>query len=612
MGDELSDPSESKELQWVVTELTVQKPLGRNLVGKAASGRMRFASLYGFVDGLWRNFTMRLAIWQRQGIGKQRIIDYLAKCVKVGLVSTIVIIAVCQLPVTLHGQTVAPLYGAQANFPYAVQLGVTVSGTYPFTFSAIDKLPDGLSLSSTGLVSGTPIKSSDEPYEFRIKVLDARNVEVGNFSFSIRVTKEPPVIVIDSDSKPPTAVQMGALKNGTARDERAAKVATAKPEQTNQNVETQTEGSQQEISPDKAGRLQNSTTAGARPETKAADSSGEMLEKSAPIRSGEEARVIIGYQQAGASAAKSQQDWFFDFYGSRPLKLGGDYARDTNPVIRWWGNVRVASYPQQGDIPVATFASSLTQQFGQLKVNQLAQAAEFLTGLEFRLSKFDFSFLGRSENDTRQRFSLGLIVGGGATGPLDPVSTLSLFETPAATSPQRARFLAKFPQAAGSQFIGFVSPDRDKFLRQYFAGFRLTTHYADGETRDPLTSPPALVSVSLGQNEVVTGGRMQGIVMRTEAFYPLPFGNRKDDKRGALAALYLFGTAQMRLGGTKNIDPFILNPVNNIDGSDPRVAIVTSPSNRDIYRIGFGVDFIHMITTLIHKDSSEGNPATPK
>jgi hypothetical protein len=549
----------------------------------------------------------------RKRMGNDWIADPLSKGIRMGILSIVVAIWPGPLARPLHAQTTAALYGAQVNTPYAVQLGVKVTGTYPFAFSAIDKLPDGLSLSATGLVSGTPIKSSDEPYQFRIKVLDANNIEVGNFSFSIRVTKEPPVILVENDGKPPAAIQKLASKEGRVKRETTLDVATA-AEHANQQVETKIEGSnQEEQAAAKAESLHNSTIASVRqgaPE--AVNPSNKTLEENAPVRSGEEARVIIGYQQAGASAAKSQQNWFFDFYGSRPLKLWGDYAEDTSPVTRWWGNVRVASYPQQGDIPVATFASSLTQQFGQLKVNQLAQAAEFLTGLEFRLSKFKFSFLGRSENDTRQRFSLGFMVGGGATGPLDPVSTLSLFEAPVSTSPERARFLAKFPQAAGSQFIGFVSPDRDKFLRQYFAGFRLTTHYANSETRAPLISAPALVSIALGQNEVVTGGRMQGVVMRTEAFYPLPFGNRRDDMRGALAAIYLFGTVQMRLGGAKNIDPFILKPATNIDGSDPRVAIVTSPSNRDIYRIGFGVDFIHMITTLTHKDLSEGSPASPK
>jgi hypothetical protein len=322
-------------------------------------------------------------------------------------------------------------------------------------------------------------------------------------------------------------------------------------------------------------------------------------------RNGEEARAILGYQQAGASAAQHDQNWFFDFYISRPI--GG--SDDSPSPWRWWGNVRVASYPQQGDVPVATFASSFIQQFGQLKVNQLAQAAEFVTGPEYKLHRWDFS-RGRSEN-TRQQFTLGVFGGIGATGPLDPSSNATVFETPAATSPDRARFVSTFPKAAGSQFIAFVTPDRDSFLRQYFAGIRLTTNYLDTRSHQPLMSAPAIVSFSAGQNEVVTGGRLRGVVFRTEAFYPLPFFSRAQDKKGALAAIYLFGSAQMHgVWGAKNIDPFILKPRPDIAPSDPTVAVVTAASNRDVYRIGIGVDFLHMIMALTHPPTDSSAATT--
>ena len=70
-------------------------------------------------------------------------------------------------------------------------------------------------------------------------------------------------------------------------------------------------------------------------------------------RGGEIAEAIAGFQQAGAASAASTQNFFFDFYVSRPLPLPGnvDYPcekGDDNsrfgPATRWWGNVRVASY----------------------------------------------------------------------------------------------------------------------------------------------------------------------------------------------------------------------------------------------------------------------------
>src|SRR5579885_3674307 len=80
-----------------------------------------------------------------------------------------------------------------------------------------------------------------------------------------------------------------------------------------------------------------------------------------------------------------------------------------------------------------------------LKLNQLAQGAEFLSGLEVPLFQ-SFPFRGESEN-TRQVFSLGLVAGFGAPGFFSSVS-IQVFA---------------------------VSPDAERFPKQYLAGLRLTT-----------------------------------------------------------------------------------------------------------------------------------------
>ena len=323
-------------------------------------------------------------------------------------------------------------------------------------------------------------------------------------------------------------------------------------------------------------------------------------------RNGEELRAVLGYQQAGASAAPFTQNWFVDLYISRPLAFLKRENDLSPPMFRWWGNVRVASFPQAGDVPVATFATNLVDQFGQLKVNQLVQSAEFLTGFEVKLLSGKFPFLGRSE-ETRQLFTLGLIGGLGATGPMDPSSSVHVFEVPAAGSAQLPVFQKRFPGVT-SQFVGFVSPDRDNFLRQYLLGLRLTTRYVDKDTLAPLISPPAMLGISVGQNEVVTGGKLHGVVLRTEAFYPLPFFNRSEDRKGMLGAIYLFGTAQLHVGNKLNqVDPVILKPRPDINAFDPGVTIVSSPNNRDVYHLGIGIDLVHAINTLTHPSPVKTN-----
>jgi hypothetical protein len=310
-------------------------------------------------------------------------------------------------------------------------------------------------------------------------------------------------------------------------------------------------------------------------------------------RTGEEARSIVGFEQAGASAANFDQKFFFDFYISRPMPMVGSVER---PWLRWWGNVRIASVPQQINTPVAQFAADFINTVGKLPVNELAESAEFLTGLEVPVLG-EGGFLAQSE-DSKQRFSLGIFGGVGATGTPDPKSTVRVFEVPDKASDQFARFAQQFPSAASRKYVGFLSPDRDQFYRQYFVGFKLTTYY-ESLSGVPYSTPPAMVSVSFGRNELVTGGMMKGVVTRIEACYPLPLGDRND----RMSSIYLFGSAQMRLQKANPTVPFILNeafvqddkmnPV-RVQASNSNVALVTTPSNRDIYKIGVGIDVLKL------------------
>jgi hypothetical protein len=326
-------------------------------------------------------------------------------------------------------------------------------------------------------------------------------------------------------------------------------------------------------------------------------------------RGGEIAEAIVGFQQSGAASASHAQNYFFDLYISRPLPLSGNrnyacqktklpdgtYVEDDNsrfgPASRFWGNVRVSSYPQQIDTSIGTFVSNFTQNVSNVPVNKLAQSAEFVAGYERRIAAFEHGLLGNDEAG-RQRFVLSWFFGGGATGPLEPTDTLKVFVTPAQGSTQYAAFKAKYGPAADSPYVAFVTPDRDKFFRQYSGGFRLTTFYED-VTGQPYMAAPAMVSFSAGQNEQVTGGIMQGVVARFEAFYPLVvWGDRS--KRAAI--VYLFGTALLRLGGASQTTPFILQPADStVHAYDPNVAIIQDRNNRDMYMIGVGMDIGQLI-----------------
>ena len=88
-----------------------------------------------------------------------------------------------------------------------------------------------------------------------------------------------------------------------------------------------------------------------------------------------------------------------------------------------------------------------------------------------------------------------------------------------------------------------------------------------------------MVSISFGQNEQITGGRLEGVVGRFEAFYPLVLWGDRGKRAGIVDS---FGSALLRIGPSNMSDPFVLQP-GTVPGYDPRVAIVTSPTNRDMY-----------------------------
>ena len=322
--------------------------------------------------------------------------------------------------------------------------------------------------------------------------------------------------------------------------------------------------------------------------------------QSPPHFLGEEMRAIVGYQQAGASSSGFTQNWFVDFYISRPLALRRQVEGDT-AKWRLWGNVRVASFPQPGNQSVADLATGFATQWGAVKLNQLAQGAEFLSGVEYQLFK-SFPFRGFSEN-TRQVFTFGLIAGIGATGFFDsPSNSVQVFQVPEPSSPQFTTFKMEYPQVTTAN-VGFISPDVERFPKQYLGGFRLTTHYVSPSGM-PLTSAPAMLAFTVGQNQVISGGQLRGVIGRIEAFYPLPFGNRGHSLAGAFSSLYLFGNAQMRLGLGKVLPPLALQSVST-PAYDPSVTLVASPSIRDTYRMGVGIDLVSFISSLTSGSSKQ-------
>jgi hypothetical protein len=240
------------------------------------------------------------------------------------------------------------------------------------------------------------------------------------------------------------------------------------------------------------------------------------------------------------------------------------------------------------------------------KTNQLASAFDFVVGPEVRLQRFHHT-------------DLSLIAGFGAVSPVSPKQSAQIFEVPVNGSSQQAAFLKKYPGAKDKKYIAFVSPDRDRFFRQYFGGFRFKTfnyetHKVDGKLvvddqgnpKEFLTDAfPATFDITFGQNEAITGGRLRKFVVGLDGFYPLPFPDKS-------RFLYLFGSARFKAGGPKDIGtPFILDTAaSSVKITDASVFIADPvATNRDTYRIGFGVDLVELFKFAKTKGEEQGAKA---
>ncbi len=347
---------------------------------------------------------------------------------------------------------------------------------------------------------------------------------------------------------------------------------------------------------------------------------------------GELTRATIGFEQVGAAGTASEQKYSFDMFISRPLPIGGrrvrlpkdvpqnEYVPPTTdadyyfgPHVRWWGDVRIGSYPQQINSNVAAFTKDFAKNAGNVPVNQLVQSAEFITGPEVRIAQFPDA-RDAVTDPSRQRFALMAFAGIGSIGPFPPGDDPAVFAVPdgpvgsAAPSPQYTAFHGTYPVTG--KYVSFVPENRHQFSRQWNAGLRLYTFYADqSATSTPLSKAPATVEIAFGRNDLVAPGRN---VWHASAYYPFALGDRT---KADTLVIYFFGDAHMRFSRTDPTcpagvftptcaGPLFLAPA--VDASNAPIPLTNkdvsivsvAPNERDTYRVGVSVDLIRIWNKL--------------
>jgi hypothetical protein len=147
--------------------------------------------------------------------------------------------------------------------------------------------------------------------------------------------------------------------------------------------------------------------------------------------------------------------------------------------------------------------------------------------------------------------------------------------------------------------VAFVLPNRSRFYRDYFGGFRLWFN-----PRNNGNNFPGLFDVTVGQDEVVTHARFQGVVLTLLGDYPV-------DSNGLVR---VFGSVHMRIARNVNNIALDMAPVTGF--VDPTTSAVvlqpTNPLDQDYFRVGVGFDISQVWSALTKsKTSSTASAAAP-
>ncbi|MBL8189638.1 MAG: hypothetical protein JNK38_16625 [Acidobacteria bacterium] len=326
-------------------------------------------------------------------------------------------------------------------------------------------------------------------------------------------------------------------------------------------------------------------------------------------------RAVVGYQQAGAAATETRQNYFFDLFVSKtlPLPFKQKVSPDFGDPVRIWGAIRAISVPQNGDFTLGEGAQTIVTNIPKLKAREAARVFDYLGGIEWRIAG-DSSLLPSFDRQTRQKFSLSLIAGLGFITPSTPSEDVPVFEVPPnlASNPKLQKVLDDLGVPKNQKYIAFPRNDRDRFFRQYYGGIRVQTFFFNRHNV-PLQRFPAQFDLTVGQNEYVTGGHLRRPVVRFDGYFPLPYEK--------LEFINLFGTAMLNPNRATESTPLILTEAKDKVFTNADVYLIpTAQFSRDYYRFGVGFDFVSFLKKVMNKDKAlktaaatqqQSNPTTP-
>jgi hypothetical protein len=363
-------------------------------------------------------------------------------------------------------------------------------------------------------------------------------------------------------------------------------------------------------------------------------------------------RAVVGLDMSAPTSRTVKQAYFVDFDLLAPLR-SPFFKKNEDPLENrfWtWLNPRITSLPQATNFSaVSTIdeTGSFFQSVSGSTLNKIANGLDVNGGLEIALVKprDGIPWWGEFVN-AQSRLSVSWILGGGVSTPFSTDSTevqsavtqaiCDAFKAPASqqysnanglvctysgtnTAPSIVEGPSSDPGSGLRSFIDFYTPDRSRFFRRYYTGVRLKTYYFsrdvhsfckpfesragdEGNCNSPYDIFPAIIDLTVGQDEAVTAGRFTGVLFRTEAVYPLPW----------YQGIHIFGSIYTKIqrehAPGQPFGPYTIQAPPSGGATDLNTfRFPLPPLDRDYFRVGVGVDLIQ-----VFKKTGQPNKNAPE
>lgn len=323
--------------------------------------------------------------------------------------------------------------------------------------------------------------------------------------------------------------------------------------------------------------------------------------------SGPNFRFVVGGQTGAVSASPAKANLVIDLMADGPIAPIGRRNLEAWLDVRFSGAPAASSGIRVSEV-VQGFKGPSTVLQG-MTIDDLVQGFSLRAGLALPLGKSrETETTGDFKTETMFLFGIGY-----STPVNAQVAPQQIFQYDESSEPLTAAYPRKLNPTTGRPYgnIAFVPADRSRFYGEWFVGGRFKLHHFhdSGRHLDSRGLPrrvdiafPAVIDLTIGKSQAITGGALRGAVGQLDAFVPLPL-------EGIGSSIYLFGTMSAHLAKAGRAQAALTLPSADAsvmlhDGTVQIQPII--PPDRDRWSVGIGLDLV----TLFFPDRSDASKST--